>query len=95
MKLAKPFEVNVSSKFGAPLGRHSDNVLEGKVHLQKVPFYDGDYDKGGAYWGSGGGPLYCAWNEDGAFYVRAENREHAKKKLTSFEHANLDVTFYR
>lgn len=91
----KPFEVNVSSKFGAPLGRHSDPNIEGKVHLQKVKFYDGDYDKGGAYWGSGGGSLYCAFNEESAYYVRAHSRASAKEKLTSFNEANLDVTFYR
>ena len=93
--IKKPFEESVSSKYGAPLGRHSDHTLEGKVHLQKVPFYDGDYDKGGAYWGSGGGTLWCAWNNEGAFYVRAYTRSAAKEKLIAVNEANLNVTFYR
>ena len=75
----KPFEVNVSSPYGAPMGRRSDPI-EGKVHLQRVPFVDGDYDKGGAYWGGGRDtpPLWCAWNEEGAAYQRAKSREDAK-----------------
>ena len=79
----KPFEVNVSSPYGAPMGRRSYPGLEGKVRLQHVPFVDGDYDPGGSYWGGGGLPLYCAWNEDGAIYVRARNRDEAKAKLPS------------
>ena len=31
-----------------------------KLHLAKVPFVDGDYDQGGAYWG-GPADLYCAY----------------------------------
>ena len=76
----KPFKVNVSSKYGAPMGRRSDKVF-GKVHLERVPFVDGDYDQGGAYWG-GPANLWCAWNEGGAHYVRAPNRLGAKLVIT-------------
>jgi hypothetical protein len=86
----KPFEVNVSSKYGAPMGRHTE-VINGKAHLQKVPFYDGCYDKGGAYWG-GPADLWCAWNETGTRYVRAPNRDAAKQAIIK---ANPEVRFYR
>lgn len=84
-----PYEVNVSSKYGAPMGRCSNKVQElatvnGKVHLQKVPFVDGCYDPGGAYWG-GGTPLFCAWGESEdetvVVYLRAKDRETAKTLL--------------
>lgn len=77
----KPFEENVSSSFGAPMGRRSSVSIEGKCHLQQVKFYDGDYDKGGAYWGSGTAPLFCVWNDEDAIYIRANNREAAKRSL--------------
>lgn len=79
-----PYEENVSSKYGAPMGRRSDPIesLEGPVYLCRVPFVDGDYDKGGAYWGGGGQPLFCAWDENGsAVYFRAPNRAAAASKL--------------
>jgi len=85
----KPFERNVSSRYGSPMGRASDKVedFEGKCHLQKVPMFDYDYDKGGAYWGSadirnGVGHIYCAWDNEGhVAYVRALGRTSAKNKL--------------
>lgn len=50
--LAAPFKRHVNSQYGAPMGRHSDKLEEfvGRAHLQRVPFVDGDYDPGGAYW---------------------------------------------
>ncbi len=59
----KPFESNVSSAYGAPMGRRSDK-MSGECYLQKVPFVDGDYDPGGAYWGGGSkdGAVWCAWS---------------------------------
>lgn len=81
----KPFEVPVNSKYGAPMGRHSDNPanLEGtKCHLARVPFVDGDYDPGGAYWGAVPGEhLWCAWNDEATCYVRAPTRDAAKTQL--------------
>ncbi len=85
-----PFYSNVSSKYGAPMGRRSDKPEDfGNVRgarLVRVPFVDGDYDPGGAYWG-GGTPLYCAWGDDDVrgermvAYVRAPSREAAKAKF--------------
>lgn len=83
----KPFEESVSCKFGAPMGRGPYTQPTGRVHLQRVPMVDGDYDKGGAYWG-GGTPLFCAWNDEGAAYVRAHSRDEAKRMFPG-------CTFYR
>lgn len=85
----KPFEHNVSSPRGAPMGRRSDPLkgVVGKLRLQRVPFVDGDYDPGGAYWGGGPGtwPLFCAWGETETeqveHYIRARDRDEAKAKL--------------
>jgi hypothetical protein len=85
----KPFEINVSSPRGAPMGRHSvdlavlqERAWGRKVRLQRVPFVDGDYDPGGAYWGGyPSPPLYCAWDGDDALYLRARSREDAKAQL--------------
>lgn len=81
--MIKPFEENVGLSFGAPMGRRSSVSIEGKCHLQQVKFYDGDYDKGGAYWGGGRytAPLFCAWNNEDAIYIRANNRAAAKQAL--------------
>ena len=98
MSTALPFESNVSSPRGAPMGRHSDPLesLKGKVRLRRVRFVDGDYDKGGAYWG-GGMALWCAWNDEATCYFRVPapagrwfftDREDAKKMLPG-------RTFYR
>jgi hypothetical protein len=78
-----PFEVNVSSKYGAPMGRSSDDAeafVGQTVQLRKVPVVDGDYDPGGAYWGSPT-DLYCAWNDELTFYTRASSREAAMAEL--------------
>jgi hypothetical protein len=73
-----PFQKNVSSQFGAPMGRHSDEIPEGsQVHIRKVPFVDGDYDPGGAYWGSGD-TIWCIWNDEYTAYVRSRSKEEAQ-----------------
>lgn len=47
-------------KYGAPMGRHSSGSQEQavwsgkKVFDCRVPMIDSYYDRGGAYWGSGG-----------------------------------------
>ena len=65
---------------GAPMGR-ANARLEGKCRLQRVHFIDGAYDNGGAYWGMGL-PLYVAEDCEGnQAFVRAKNREEAKKIL--------------
>jgi len=89
-----PFEYDVSSKYGAPMGRRSSLIAElsGRVHLRQVRFVDGDYDKGGAYWG-GGQPLFCAWDDEGAVvYTRSDTRGGAKLWLSS---CNRSIQFYR
>lgn len=99
----KPFEVKVSSKYGAPMGRPSDHYIEGKLHLQRVPMYDGCYDKGGAYWGAsdfrnGIGYLYCAWNDDYVYYLRANSRDDAKNQIQKEFEGGFnygDISFYR
>lgn len=66
------------------------NLTDGKpekLHLQKVRFHDGDYDAGGAYWGSPA-DLWCAFSTDASVneytvrvFVRAANRAEAKKAV--------------
>jgi hypothetical protein len=71
------------------MGRRSDPVEEftGPVRLQRVPMVDGDYDKGGAYWGGGTTPLYCAWDDEGhALYIRAKSLETAKSMLPAWQY---------
>jgi hypothetical protein len=65
------------------MGRRSDEV-SGVVELARVPMVDGDYDEGGAYWGGvADNPLWCAWNDDGAMYLRAPGVEEAIAILTA------------
>ena len=59
-----PFEEKVFAKYGAPMGRKSDDpaLLTGRVYLRRVSLYGGGcYDKGGAYWGQPS-DLWCAWH---------------------------------
>lgn len=71
---------NVSSRYGAPMGRHSVPDLDttrGTVRLFKVNLDSGGYDDGGAYWGHGGA-IYCARDRNGDIQtVRAASRAHA------------------
>ncbi len=79
-----PYNVNVSSKYGAPMGRESTKPenLVGPVVVRRVPMVDVDYDKGGAYWGCGREPLWCAWDKEGnVTYFRAPNLTEAMKIL--------------
>ena len=80
---------NVSSKYGAPMGRftqHSDPTLPYKFSLARVYLDSGGYDNGGAYWGSGA-PLYVATatvsasDESPEFYLRARDRNDAKAQV--------------
>ena len=76
-----PFQINVSSKYGAPMGRRSDSPHDfvGKVHLRYVPFVDHDYDQGGAYWGGSPANLWCLFDNEGhAIYERGPDRESVK-----------------
>lgn len=59
------------------------------VHFEAMKMYDGDYDKGGAYWGAGSfdsGYMYTAWafDDDGdvlIHYFRAKTDDGAKHYL--------------
>ena len=89
----------VSSFRGAPMGRADWGLAEHREHhmvmnLQRVKLIDGDYDLGGAYWGGGGEPLFCAWTEgiEARVFVRAKDRDAAKLKVN--EHF-LNAKFFR
>ena len=73
---------NVSSQYGAPMGRTSYGTAPAaKVRLFAIRLDSGGYDKGGAYWGHGA-PMYCA--TDGTAYVaytRANSRAAAATAL--------------
>ena len=80
----------LSCRYGAPMGRFADSL-----HLDPdtcnpddlcTSGPQGEYDCGGAYWGSGGaGPVYAVWvkgrGREGVEYVRAYSREGAKRKV--------------
>lgn len=87
-----------SCKYGAPMGRRSDLATDGdpiKLCLRHVPFIDGCYDQGGAYWGSPEN-LWVAWGDDGdevcVLYVRARDRQDAKAQVIAHRH---NARFYR
>ena len=74
---------------GAPMGRresHREDLLNTEVslHLQYIPFFDGAYDEGGAYWGYPAN-LYRAINADLGIemFVRANWRADAETRVRS------------
>lgn len=78
--MAKQFE-NVSSRYGAPMGRRAAGNLDTdtpkSVRLFRVNPNSGGYDDGGAYWGIGE-PLFCAIDKDGdRQFIRASSRHRA------------------
>lgn len=84
---------NVSARFGAPLGRdevvcsaEQQRVADLRYCLFRVEFMDGDYDDGGAYWGSGGGALYC---------LRVWGPANGELVLEAFERAKTSVAAHR
>lgn len=81
---------NVSSPYGAPMGRRNIHATDMKLHhemrLEELAFEDGDYDKGGAYWGfTPGTAIYWAYGEDEEIqfehFVRARSRTEAEAKI--------------
>ena len=86
MKQFNPFP-EVSSRYGAPMGRRGDNPanLEGvrRLHARHQGGGDG-YDKGGAYWGTPSN-VWGVWGWiDGracCTYVRARSRLEALDKV--------------
>jgi hypothetical protein len=93
--MTQSFINTVSSKYGAPMGRHTGPYYidtSAKVYLRKIPLDNGGYDKGGAYWGLGQ-PLWEALDQDkNGFIFRAGNRDSAKLHILSDW---PDATFYR
>lgn len=92
---------NVSSKYGAPMGRVSTNPREleappGKLYLQRLRLDQGGYDSGGAYWGIGD-PMWVATDHGNTtVFVRSATRNGAKHAVR-IHLAMWDghVTFYR
>jgi hypothetical protein len=57
----------VSSKYGAPMGRQSDRLdPDGTFKASIVDLDDGGYDNGGAYWGLRPGTVQLYAVQDGA-----------------------------
>lgn len=72
---------NVSSRYGAPMGRSESPLGHSRVRLFRVRINRGGYDDGGAYWGIGK-PLYCAeCAEGGRRFIRADSRLQAVAEL--------------
>lgn len=93
----KPFPYNapVNSRYGAPMGRSNVGGTDDTpivLTLRLVPFHDGDYDPGGAYWGSPAN-LWCAWSPDRSViqYVRARSKDVAEAMIR--EAVSLEATF--
>jgi len=80
---------NVSSRYGAPMGRADRCPVDPDaplvLRLARLRWEDGDYDQGGAYWGCGA-PMWCAWSVDAPpegdepvrIYVRARTADAAR-----------------
>jgi hypothetical protein len=65
---------DVSSRYGAPMGRRDDQIDWGKrLYLRRVPIDSGGYDPGGAYWGLGR-PLYALGDGEGWRFYRGTCR---------------------
>ena len=68
------------------MGRRSRNPGFDETSDLCVAGPAGEYDSGGAYWGSGGseGPVWAVWERgrgrEGVVYVRARSRESAKRR---------------
>lgn len=81
---------NVSSRYGAPMGRTSDKpdqFIDGApIIIERVPPSDGgDYDPGGAYWGDlSGNPLFRFDDSHGSTcYLRAPDIATARAKFAA------------
>jgi hypothetical protein len=101
----------VNCKYGAPMGRAHDGIdgftafaaseFAGKVRLARVRLDSGGYDSGGAYWGTGV-PLwraecdYTDGSESVDYFLRAADRESAKRELQSHAQARYGtLRFFR
>ena len=91
------------SMYGADMGRPNriphDFSTAGKLHLVKLEWVDGDYDKGGAYWGGGSGDhVYWSYGETATeqieVFVRAKSHDEAKEKVKYLINCKT-LRFYR
>jgi hypothetical protein len=91
--LAEP-RYNGCSIRGAQMGRSARINGDGPLHLAYVRFVDGDYDLGGAYWGSPA-DLYCAWSDDEMtmIFVRASSRAEAKIEVAAYVEERTGESF--
>jgi hypothetical protein len=89
---------NVSSKYGAPMGRREYNgAPQNKIRVFRVRIDAGGYDDGGAYWGIGK-PLFCATDSaDFRQFIRADSRLSAVAELgiEKYQLARPPVSEYR
>ena len=92
---------DVSSRYGAPMGRHGDSLSALQILPSDPPFtlqrvrLNGGYDSGGAYWGAGQPLFYWAITltvDECSGHLRANNREHAKAQIRALLPA---ARFYR
>jgi hypothetical protein len=88
---------NVSSQYGAPMGRKSDHLegliiaeTDSRFTLRRIRLDSGGYDSGGAYWGIGQ-PLFW-WSvtikegdavDECSGFMRANSRQDAKRKIAA------------
>ena len=92
--MLQPTISHVSARYGAPMGRPSwrDDPIE-PVRLFRVAIDSGGYDRGGAYWGCGGKPLFCATDCAGfRMFLRADDRVTAQ---TAIERERPGIRFLR
>lgn len=97
---------DVSSKYGAPMGRRSDTLsglivseADSRFTLRRIPINSGGYDSGGAYWGLGQPLFYWAVTitegdtvDECSGFMRAASREAAKAKIVDL---HPKARFYR
>jgi hypothetical protein len=81
---------NACNQYGASLGRRNsipdDINTASKLYLEKLEWVDGDYDRGGCYWGNiGKDNVYRATGETETevieIFVRASDRDGAKQQV--------------
>lgn len=71
---------------GSQMGRRDElpENPQAPIKLRMEQILESDYDRWGAYWGTGGG-IWCAWGEDDKVqvrvFVRAHSRLDAKAKV--------------
>ena len=68
---------------GRPNKLPSNYTATRKLHLERVPMVDYDYDPAGAYWG-GNQPLYVAYDHECEIFVRGFTRSEAKDAVKEF-----------